>query len=137
MPDKPRGKPFGPAHPGKPFAPGNPGRPPGGVRRLREHFIEACYADFVAYGESAIVRVRDEEPAQYLRVIAAIIPREVHVKVSELEELSDEELEQRIRHIDRQLLELRAREIAAGASEPSDAEPAQALLPVPETKELP
>lgn len=64
-----------------PFAPGqsgNPaGRPKGARSKLGEAFIKAMLEDFEVNGVEAIVKVRDEKPDQYLKVIASILPKEI------------------------------------------------------------
>jgi hypothetical protein len=59
------------------FKPGNPGRPVGARHKLGEAFLEAMYADFKDHGVMAIVKVRDEKPDQYLKVVASILPKEL------------------------------------------------------------
>lgn len=64
--------------PFKPGQSGNPaGRKPGSRNKLGEAFIEAMYADFQKHGVEAIVKVRDEKPDQYLKVVASILPKEI------------------------------------------------------------
>jgi hypothetical protein len=72
---------------------GNPaGRPKGSRNKLGEEFIAALYADFMANGEAAIERVRLEKPDQYLRVIAAIVPKELAISANPLDDATDSEL---------------------------------------------
>lgn len=63
------------------FQPGqcaNPaGRPKGSRNKLGEAFIEAIYKDFQEHGVAAIVKVRDQKPDQYLKVVASILPKEI------------------------------------------------------------
>jgi hypothetical protein len=77
---------------------GNPkGRPKGARNKLGEDFLAALYEDFQANGPAAIVRVREEKPDTYLKVIASLLPREI--RIEEPSDLSDEELDQRIRRL--------------------------------------
>lgn len=77
----------------KPGQSGNPaGRPKGSRNKLGEAFLEALHVDFLEHGAAAIVTTRTEKPDQYLKVIAATLPKELNVKVGELDELSDEQL---------------------------------------------
>ena len=61
---------------GRPFKKGEGGRPPGARNKLKASFLEILLADFEANGADAIRRVREEEPATYLKVIASLLPKE-------------------------------------------------------------
>lgn len=76
----------------KPFEPGNPGRPKGSRNKLGEAFIEAMHDDFLEHGKVVIATVRAEKPDQYLKVIASILPKELHIKDATLDDMSDNEL---------------------------------------------
>jgi hypothetical protein len=80
------------------FLPGNSGfggRPKGARNKLGEEFIQALHESFMEHGAETIETVRVEDPTQYVKVIASLLPKELNVKVSELDELSDEELSRR------------------------------------------
>jgi hypothetical protein len=77
------------------------GRPKGSRNKLGEAFIAAIHDDFLLYGFKAIARVREEDPVAYVKVCAALLPREV--KVETVSDLSDEELDRRLRHTIRDL----------------------------------
>jgi hypothetical protein len=82
----------------KPGVSPNPaGRPKGSRNKLGEEFVAALLADFNQHGPAVIESVRADQPAQYLKVIAQVIPKEVNVSVGQLEELSDEQLANGIR----------------------------------------
>ena len=82
----------------KPGQSGNPaGRPKGSRNKLGEAFIQAMHADFVEHGAAVIETVRREKPDQYLKVVASILPKELNVNVTN--DLSDEQLDQRIRQL--------------------------------------
>lgn len=77
---------------------GNPaGRPKGSRNKLGEAFISALHDDFLENGVAAIVAVRTERPHEYLKVVASILPKEL--TISSEGELTDEQLDQRIREI--------------------------------------
>lgn len=82
------------------FKPGNPGRPKGARNKLGEAFLEAMHDDFSAHGVEAIVKVREEKPDQYLKVIASLLPKDVNLNVNQMDDLTDEQLIQRIRALD-------------------------------------
>lgn len=83
------------------FKPGNKlgGRPKGCRNRFAEKFIEDFYHDWENHGASAVARVREEEPAAYLRIGSSLIPRELTINSGEatldrmLEKLDDAQLD--------------------------------------------
>src|SRR5262245_33429978 len=89
----PREKTLGPAW--QPGQSGNPaGRPIGNRNKLNEKFILALHDDFVQHGARVIEQVRKEKPDIYLKVIASILPRELHVKDRSLfDGMNDEQLD--------------------------------------------
>jgi hypothetical protein len=68
------------------------GRPKGSRNKLGEAFVEALQADFNQHGTAAIVKVREEKPDAYLKVIASILPKDVNLNVTALDGLSDDDL---------------------------------------------
>lgn len=101
----------------KPGQTGNPaGRPKGSRNKLGEVFIQAMHEDFTEHGAEVIERVRIEKPDQYLKVVASILPQQLNVRVSEFDELSEEQLDQRINAIAR-ALQLETGTIAAAGRE--------------------
>ncbi|MGO4619053.1 hypothetical protein AB4Z34_05425 [Ensifer sp. 2YAB10] len=82
------------------FKPGNPGRPKGARNKLGEAFIEAMHADFEEHGSDVIERVRKEKPDQYLKVVASILPKDLNVNINQMDDLTDDQLIQRIRQLD-------------------------------------
>jgi hypothetical protein len=79
--------------PWQPGQSGNPaGRPKGSRHKLSETFLAALHADFVQHGASVTQQVREGHPEQYLKVVASLIPKELHVQDASLEDMSDSEL---------------------------------------------
>jgi hypothetical protein len=72
---------------------GNGGRPRGARNKLATEFVEALWADFQINGTDAINRVAKEQPHHYLKIIAAILPKELeialHVNANLFEEQRD------------------------------------------------
>jgi hypothetical protein len=66
--------------------------PNGSKHKLSEEFIAALCEDFERHGIAAIEKVRVDKPADYLRVIASVIPKEITVNPNPLEDMTDEEL---------------------------------------------
>jgi hypothetical protein len=115
-----------PAHLFKPGQSGNPkGRSKGSRNKLGEAFVSALHDDFVEYGPATIAKVRQEDPAAYVRVCASILPKELNVRVDQLEDLSDAELDQRIRQLATAIgLEVGAGKAPAGTEAETRAEQA-------------
>lgn len=91
----------------KPWAPGqsgNPaGRPKGARSKLGEAFLQDMLADWQEHGKDAIVKVRDEKPDQYLKVVASVLPKELNVRVDEFADLDDDQLARQLAAIASQL----------------------------------
>jgi Family of unknown function (DUF5681) len=82
-----------PAHLWRPGQSGNlAGRPKGRRNRLSEDFVAALYDDFQDHGSAAIAACRAEKPDVYVRVIASLLPRDVSIKVQQLDDLTDDQL---------------------------------------------
>jgi hypothetical protein len=77
----------------KPGQSGNPaGRAKGSRNKFGEDFIAALHDDFTKHGVGVIEKVRIDRPDQYLRVIAAVIPKELQVTNASLADMSDEDV---------------------------------------------
>jgi Family of unknown function (DUF5681) len=82
-----------PDHLWKPGTSGNPaGRPRGSRNKLAEDFVAALYDDFRDHGAAAIAACRAEKPDVYVRVIANLLPRDMTIKVQQLDDLTDDQL---------------------------------------------
>lgn len=104
---------------------------------FRAAFFKALHDDFAAHGVAAIVAYREEKPADYLKVIAAILPKDggggadgAHASP---ETMSDDELLARIRALDQSINSVlgRVRGAEGGAPSPADDAPPSALPPLP------
>jgi len=80
---------------------GNPlGRTRGSRNKLSEEVICALLRDFRQHGEKAVARVRQTQPAAYLKILALLVPREHKVEHSNvIKSLSDQELEAMIEYL--------------------------------------
>lgn len=76
------------------------GRSKGSRNKLGEQFINDLYADWQDHGVETLQRVRDEKPDQYLKVVASILPKDLNVNINQMDDLTDEQLVQRIRSLD-------------------------------------
>lgn len=118
------------------FKPGNaggPGRKKGSKNRLSEDFVSALQADFAEHGSAAIVQTRTERPNEYLKIIASILPKDVNLNVNEYDELTDDQLIERIRSLESAFADAVANRVGAvqaGADSAGADEPAGDLPPV-------
>jgi hypothetical protein len=71
---------------------GIPGRSVGSRNLIQRKFVAALTKDFEENGEGVIRIVRIEKPAEYLRLIASILPKEYLVSETSLGDLTDEEV---------------------------------------------
>jgi hypothetical protein len=106
------------------------GRPKGTRNKLGEAFIQAMHADFEVHGAKVIETVRNDKPDQYLKVIASILPKELHVNTSALGEMSDDELTATLLSLRDLAASLDDKITRAGSREAEGQEPAQDLRPV-------
>lgn len=65
------------------------GRPKGSRNRLTDTFLSAIADDFTANGIEAIERVRKKDPAAYLKLISALIPRQLVLEKEQETDFSD------------------------------------------------
>jgi hypothetical protein len=108
----------------KPWVPGesgNPkGRPLGSRNKLSEKFILALHDDFEEHGSAVIAQVRQERPEIYLKVIASLVPRELHFKsANAFEGMSDDELTSLLVDVRRSLSARAGESSSTGESTPS------------------
>src|SRR5262249_22319639 len=108
------------------WQPGHSGNPAGRLRgsrnKLSEEVICALLRDFQQHGQKAVARVRQTQPAAYLKVLALLVPREHKVEHrNPIKDLTDEQLEAMIEYI-KTSLETQARSsvrVIEGTIEPT------------------
>ena len=77
----------------KPGESGNPGGKPVNARNaLNAKFLKELSATFDKEGKSAIEKVAKEDPSTFIRVLAALQPKEMEIK-RQLDDISDEQLD--------------------------------------------
>ena len=75
---------------------------------MGEAFIAALAEDFEKHGVEVIERVRIEKPEAYIKVIASLLPKDLNLNVTKLDDLSDEQLLERLRSLTKQAAPLLA-----------------------------
>ena len=107
------------------------GRRKGVKDRIGTMFLEELAKDFEEHGPEVIRLARIERPVEYLKLIAATLPKEFEITDSRLEEISDGELDALIELARQQraiIVNAERREESA-----SDREPDRLLQTLPET----
>jgi hypothetical protein len=96
--------------PKKLFQPGHSGRPQGTRNKLQADFLRDLAEAWARDGASALRVMIAEQPSDFVRVCASLMPREVALDIGgPLTELSDDELLEALQAV----RELRARTIEA------------------------
>ena len=93
--------------PGQGPIPGG-GRPKGSRTRLTSLLLNSLVADFEQFGPAAVKIMRVERPAEYCKLVASLVPKELFIQESALGDMSDDELVENLAVIRR----LRARAAA-------------------------
>jgi hypothetical protein len=97
-----KGKSKGPVGYGKPpvehqFKPGQGGRVKGSRNKLGEAFIEDLHAAWEKHGMAAIEATIKNHPAQFLKVIAMLMPKDLNLHINPYANMSDEQITARLK----------------------------------------
>lgn len=65
------------------------GRKKGSRNRLSDTFITAIESDFAEHGPEALTKLREVDPAAYIKVVASLVPREQILKREQETDYSD------------------------------------------------
>ena len=68
------------------------GRPKGSRNKLNEDFLSDLHESWKAHGKAAIIKMIEEKPADYVRCVASILPRQVEVKDGAFDDASDDDI---------------------------------------------
>jgi hypothetical protein len=96
-------------------------------RSFNKDFLLALAADFKKHGAAAIEKVREQQPAAYMKICALLVPREMQIEHSStIKQMSDGQIEQAIEAIQNMLAAQagEAAKVIEGTAEP-------AALPAP------
>jgi hypothetical protein len=103
---------------GKPFVKGMAklgGRVKGSRNKISEAFLKDLAAEWEASGPAALKVMAHEEPGNFVKVVAALLPKEFEISDSRLKDMDDDEL-------DLLITEVRARIRGAFISDPGSGE---------------
>jgi hypothetical protein len=82
--------------PGNNASNGKGGRPLGSRTKLCKRLLEDLFADWQENGATALKIMRMERPAEYCRMMASILPKEMLFETGSVSELADDELDNMI-----------------------------------------
>ena len=114
------------------FKPGQSGWPGGkptkSRNRLQGEFLRELADDFELHGKKAIQAMRQEKPAEYIKVVASLMPKQLEeVATDPLDGISDERLEEMIAVLDRMVEGQKLNVVDVTAKVPVDARSVQLL----------
>jgi hypothetical protein len=87
-------------------SPNPTGRPKGTKNKLSEAFIEDLHSDWLEHGKSVLKATREQNPGQYMRVVASLLPKDVNLQVTAVDEMPDEHIDETLAAV-RRLIEAR------------------------------
>jgi len=101
----------------KPGQSGNPaGRPKGSRHRFSEKFVSDFLADWEQHGAAVIKEVRETKPDVYLRAATAILPKVSDDGDDDLNDLTPEQLDERLADLEARTVALVASKVEAGGT---------------------
>jgi hypothetical protein len=105
---------------GVPFERGRPktgGRLKGSRNKISEAFLKDLAAEWEVSGPDALKVMAKEDPSGFVKVTAALLPKEFEITQTKLMEVSDDELDQLREHVRRRIEDRRAAIELAGSGE--------------------
>jgi hypothetical protein len=88
------------------FQPGQPktgGRAKGVRNKLSHTFLNDLLDEWSAHGKEALRIARIEDPIRFTIMVAGLLPKELDITTSHIQEISDDDLVQYIEHVQRQI----------------------------------
>jgi hypothetical protein len=79
------------------FKPGNPGRPKGSRNKLGEAFIADLHIAWEKHGMAAIEATIKNHPAQFLKVIAMLMPKDLNLHINPYSTMTDAQITARLK----------------------------------------
>ena len=75
------------------------GRPKGLRNKTREDFLRELADNFAEHDRTTIEKKREDRPGDYIRMIASLIPKETPQNVYPYADMTDEQIDERIREL--------------------------------------
>lgn len=104
----------------KPGQSGNPkGRPQNAKQKLSDAFLADMLEAWQAKGKDAIDRVIEERPHEFIKAVGAIVPKDINVKASAMDELTDDDVASLIGAVQSAILASPSPAAGSGSETPS------------------
>jgi len=107
---------------GRPFQKGMPkigGRVRGSRNKISEAFLKDLAAEWEVSGPAALKVMAKEEPGNFVKVVAALLPKEFTIDDNRLKDLPDEELEMLINELRGKLRGVIIKDLGSGEGPPT------------------
>lgn len=101
------------------FKRGHPGSKIGNRRKLGEAFLKDLHQLWTVRGSEVLVTCLEKDPVAFCRMVASLMPRDIHFHMETLDELPDDELDRRIDRLLNAINDKRRR-ISAGDADGTD-----------------
>jgi len=105
---------------GKPFLPGRlktGGRIKGSRNKISEAFLKDLAAEWEVSGPAALKVMSKEEPGNFVKVVAALLPKEFEINDNRLADLNDDELDNLINGLRAKLRTALIRDVRDGENQ--------------------
>lgn len=79
------------------------GRPKGSRNKLAESFLADVLEEWENHGAVAVSDMREKSPGDFVKMVAGLLPKEMTLNVNNENEMTDDELRERIRSLAGQL----------------------------------
>src|SRR5262249_11540620 len=125
---------------GKPFLPGRAktgGRIKGSRNKISEAFLHDLAAEWEVSGPDALKIMAKEEPGNFVKVVAALLPKEFTIEDNRLADLNDDELDTLINELRPNLQQGFIKNAETEKTQPAHGNPPRLLQAVPASAEIP
>jgi hypothetical protein len=75
------------------------GRPKGSRNILAEEFLKDVLVEWESHGAVAVSDMREKNPGDFVKMVASLLPKDINFNVNNENEMTDDELRERIRNL--------------------------------------